>query len=261
MAVSGGRLHIGGTFKTVNAVARTALGAVAPVTGAASPACSLERPLYYRWFTPRVAPSAPTPSSPAAPPTAATGRRQRHDHGLRPPHLRHHPRHPVHRRLPAGLPTGPTPVVSGPRRRRPLLAVPGPVRPQPGLTGFRYPAPHHAPVAQGTEQLSPKQQAAGSSPARGTNDPLSQVSWARKPSSESRHGRPRRSTALDNPNNSAIDPLGQRTDVLEHHRGPPHHLKPNLPPASVVARAKRGAKRSVCRSRCPCLPLDGVSLP
>jgi hypothetical protein len=44
MAVSGGRLHIGGTFKTVNAVARTALGAVAPVTGAASPACSLERP-------------------------------------------------------------------------------------------------------------------------------------------------------------------------------------------------------------------------
>jgi hypothetical protein len=40
MAVSGGRLHIGGTFKTVNATARTALGAVAPVTGAASPACS-----------------------------------------------------------------------------------------------------------------------------------------------------------------------------------------------------------------------------
>jgi hypothetical protein len=32
---------------------------------------------------------------------------------------------------------------------------------------------------------------------------LSQVSWARKPSSESRHGRPRRSTALDNPNNSS----------------------------------------------------------
>ena len=29
--------------------------------------------LYYRWFTRRAAPSAPTPSSPAAPPTAATG--------------------------------------------------------------------------------------------------------------------------------------------------------------------------------------------
>lgn len=33
---------------------------------------------------------------------------------LRPPHLRHHHRHPVHRRLPAGLPTGPATVVSGP---------------------------------------------------------------------------------------------------------------------------------------------------
>lgn len=32
---------------------------------------------------------------------------------LRPPHLRHHHRHPVHRRLPAGLPTGPATVVSG----------------------------------------------------------------------------------------------------------------------------------------------------
>jgi hypothetical protein len=36
MAVSGGRLYIGGTFKTVNAVARTALAAVDPVTGALS---------------------------------------------------------------------------------------------------------------------------------------------------------------------------------------------------------------------------------
>jgi hypothetical protein len=36
MAVSGGRLYIGGTFKTVDAVARTALAAVDPVTGALS---------------------------------------------------------------------------------------------------------------------------------------------------------------------------------------------------------------------------------
>jgi hypothetical protein len=36
MAVSGGRLYVGGTFKTVNAVARTALAALDPVTGALS---------------------------------------------------------------------------------------------------------------------------------------------------------------------------------------------------------------------------------
>ena len=42
-----------------------------------------------------------------------------------------------------------------------------PVRASP----FRYPAPGPAPVAQGTEQLSPKQQVAGSSPARGTQKP------------------------------------------------------------------------------------------
>jgi hypothetical protein len=72
-----------------------------------------------------------------------------------------------------------------PGRRRPLLAVPRPVRPQPGqLTGpwVRYPALHHAPVAQGTEQLSPKQQAAGSSPARGTGHVSSQLRQARRPS-------------------------------------------------------------------------------
>ena len=34
MAVSGGRLYIGGTFKTANGVARSALAAVDPVTGA-----------------------------------------------------------------------------------------------------------------------------------------------------------------------------------------------------------------------------------
>jgi hypothetical protein len=33
VAVSGGRLYIGGTFKTANGVARTALAAVDPVTG------------------------------------------------------------------------------------------------------------------------------------------------------------------------------------------------------------------------------------
>ena len=36
MAVSGGRLYIGGTFKTADGVARTALAAVDPVTGALS---------------------------------------------------------------------------------------------------------------------------------------------------------------------------------------------------------------------------------
>ena len=36
MAVSGGRLYIGGTFKTVNGATRTALAAVDPVTGALS---------------------------------------------------------------------------------------------------------------------------------------------------------------------------------------------------------------------------------
>jgi hypothetical protein len=74
-----------------------------------------------------------------------------------------------------------------PGRRRPLLAVPRPVRPQLGqLTGpwVRYPALHHAPVAQGTEQLSPKQQVAGSSPARGTKYPSSQVRRPRRASRE-----------------------------------------------------------------------------
>jgi hypothetical protein len=36
MAVAGGRLYIGGTFKTANGVARTAFAAVDPVTGALS---------------------------------------------------------------------------------------------------------------------------------------------------------------------------------------------------------------------------------
>jgi hypothetical protein len=36
MAVSGGRLYIGGIFKTANGVARSALAAVDPVTGALS---------------------------------------------------------------------------------------------------------------------------------------------------------------------------------------------------------------------------------
>ena len=36
MAVSGGRLYIGGTFATVNGVARTALAALDPTTGALS---------------------------------------------------------------------------------------------------------------------------------------------------------------------------------------------------------------------------------
>jgi hypothetical protein len=104
-----------------------------------------------------------------------------------------------------GLRAGPATALSGPGRRRPLLAVPRPVRPQPGrLTGprVRYPALHHAPVAQGTEQLSPKQQVAGSSPARGTRHPWSQVRRAREVASRGRRPRPRRCTALNEPNNA-----------------------------------------------------------
>jgi hypothetical protein len=70
----------------------------------------------------------------------------RHDHGLRPPDLRHHHhRHPVHRRLPQRPPHRPGHRRQRPGRRRSLLAVPRPVRPQPGrLTGpcVRYPALH-----------------------------------------------------------------------------------------------------------------------
>jgi hypothetical protein len=62
MAVSGGRLYIGGTFKTANGVARTALAAVDPVTGALSGDVNLA-------FTgPGPAPSTSTSST--SPPTA-----------------------------------------------------------------------------------------------------------------------------------------------------------------------------------------------
>jgi hypothetical protein len=96
------------------------------------------------------------------------------------------------------------------RRRRPLLAVPG-------LTGFRYPAPHHAPVAQGKEQLSPKQQVAGSSPARGTTI-HPRRSAARKPHARGRHHRPRHCTALDDPNNALLPEY--RLLVLGLHSSP-----------------------------------------
>jgi hypothetical protein len=62
VAVSGGRLYIGGTFKTANGVARTALAAVDPVTGALSGDVNLA-------FTgPGPAPSTSTSST--SPPTA-----------------------------------------------------------------------------------------------------------------------------------------------------------------------------------------------
>jgi hypothetical protein len=125
--------------------------------------------LYYRWFTPqrgtlgadtfvasgttnvrnRSTVNGMTMGSSRLIYATTTGTLTTVDFPGRPPHR---PRHGGERR----------------RRRRPLLAVPG-------LTGFRYPAPHHAPVAQGTEQLSPKQQVAGSSPARGTRNCRSQA--------------------------------------------------------------------------------------
>jgi hypothetical protein len=52
-------------------------------------------------------------------------------------------------------------------------------------------------------QLSPKQQVAGSSPARGTKRPSSQVRRVRQPSREGRHPRPRHCTALDDLNNAS----------------------------------------------------------
>jgi hypothetical protein len=72
------------------------------------------------------------------------GRRQRHDHGLRPPRLRHHHRYPVRHRLHQRPPHRHDDGPERPRRRRPVLAVQGVARPQPGqLKGprVRYPAP------------------------------------------------------------------------------------------------------------------------
>jgi len=62
MAVSGGRLYIGGTFKTANGVARSALAAVDPVTGALSADVNLAI------TGPVTAPSTSTSST--SPPTA-----------------------------------------------------------------------------------------------------------------------------------------------------------------------------------------------
>ena len=62
MAVSGGRLYIDGTFKTVNAVARTALAALDPVTGRCRPTST--------WPSPAPGPAPSTSTSSTSPPTA-----------------------------------------------------------------------------------------------------------------------------------------------------------------------------------------------
>jgi hypothetical protein len=69
-----------------------------------------------------------------------------------------------------GLPTGTATVVSGPAIDGQTWQSRGLVRPQPPHLTVPVSCAHQAPVAQGTEQLSPKQQVAGSSPARGATD-------------------------------------------------------------------------------------------
>jgi hypothetical protein len=87
--------------------------------------------------------------------------------------------------FPGGLPTGPATTVSGPATDgQSWQSAPCSSSTRPTDVPVSCAPP--APVAQGTEQLSPKQQVAGSSPARGTNAPLSQVRRARKALSRGR---------------------------------------------------------------------------
>ena len=74
----------------------------------------------------------------------------------------------------SGLPTGTATVVSGSAIDGQTWQS-GPVRPQPPHVTVPVSCAHQAPVAQGTEQLSPKQQVAGSSPARGTRNRRSEA--------------------------------------------------------------------------------------
>jgi hypothetical protein len=74
-----------------------------------------------------------------------------------------------------GLPTGTATVVSGPAIDGQTWQSRGLVRPQPPHLTVPVSCAHQAPVAQGTEQLSPKQQVAGSSPARGTRNRRSEA--------------------------------------------------------------------------------------
>ena len=116
--------------------------------------------LYFRWFTPE---SGTLGADTFVDSGATDGR-------TGPPPPAPSPRHllgrPPHRDRNRG---------ERPRHRRPDLAVPGLVRPQPPHLTVPVSCGHQAPVAQGTEQLSPKQQVAGSSPARGARNRRSEA--------------------------------------------------------------------------------------
>jgi hypothetical protein len=86
----------------------------------------------------------------------------------------------------------------------------------------RYNAAEHSVQAE----TSPKQQVAGSSPARGTRTSIIAGQAVGTPRGRSRHRRPRRCTALDDPNNASW---------LDNRLPSPVALTPGSPKRSSVA--------------------------